>query len=271
MSAVTLESSYDKLEDVPEAFRPLYAEKGGKFEVIGIKGLKPESAFATVQEALRKERADHKSARDTLAGFTGLGKSVDEIHALLDEVPQLRLAADGKVKELTDAQKNALTAPLSRQVEKLTKELGEATTLVKTFQEKERVRTIADAVRGAATELKVLPGAVDDVLLWANATFEVNEDGKVVVKDGVNGVPAGLDAKAWLQDMQGKKAHWWPASEGGDARGSGGHGSLTQNFWSKAHWNVTKQGEYTRVHGVEKAAAMAKAAGSSLGAIAPPK
>jgi hypothetical protein len=44
----------------------------------------------------------------------------------------------------------------------------------------------------------------------------------------------------------------------------------TVNYWSKQHWNRTKQSEYQIQNGTDAADAMATAAGSSLYAIHPP-
>jgi hypothetical protein len=265
-----LESAYDKIDDVPEPFRPLYAERGGKFELTGVKGVKPETAFTAVQEALRKERADHTTAKNQLKPYSELGLTFEQLQEKLDLIPQLEAAAEGKVREMTEAQKNALIQPLQRNLDKLTKDFGTLSEENKVLKEEKRVRTIHDAVRGVFTESKGLGSAMDDALMYAERMFEVTEDGKVVTKDGVGVVP-GLDAKLWLQDMQQKKPHWWPPSNGGGAGGSGGGGSFSKNPWSKEHWNMTAQGAYAREHGQEKAAAAAKAVGSSIGAIAPPK
>ena len=50
-----------------------------------------------------------------------------------------------------------------------------------------------------------------------------------------------------------------------------GHGGIKgDNPWSKAGWNLTKQGAYAKEHGVEKAQDAAKSAGSAFGATHPP-
>lgn len=268
----TLKSAYEKQDDIPEAFRPLFSERNGKYELTGVEGVKPETAFTAVQEALRKEREDHSGAKKQLKAFTDLGySSVEELQAKLDLIPQLEAAAAGRVKELTDAQKQALLAPVQRDLKKVQEELATLREENTALKAEKRQRTIHDAVRAAATEAKVLGTAVDDVLLLAESHFEVTEDGKVVVKADSKHFTPGLDAKSWLQDMQQKRPHWWPPSQGGGAGGSGAGGGFANNPWSKAHWNLTKQGEIVRTQGREKAEQMAKAAGSMIGAVSPPE
>jgi len=270
-----LNSVYDKQDEIPEAFRPLFSERNGKFELTGVTGVKPEVAFTTVQEALRKERADHGTLKTQHKAFTDLlstagFEKIEDLQAKLDLIPQLEAAANGKVKELTEAQRQGILAPVQRELDRVKKEHGDLVSENKALKEEKRVRVIHDAVRAAFTESKGLASAVDDALMYAERMFDVTEDGKVVTKDNVGVVP-GLDAKLWLQDMQQKKAHWWPPSQGGGAGGSGGGGgNFPNNPWSKQHWNLTKQGEAVRTLGEEKAKQMASAVGSHIGAIAPP-
>jgi hypothetical protein len=121
-------------------------------------------------------------------------------------------------------------------------------------------------VRGALKEAKTLPSAEDDVLLLAERVLEVTEDNRVVTRDGV-GVPPGLDAKAWLAEIQPRKPHWWPPSIGGGGKGSGPGGGFGggPNPWSAEGWNLTEQGKLLKQHGREKADVLAKAAGTTVG------
>jgi hypothetical protein len=104
--------------------------------------------------------------------------------------------------------------------------------------------------------------------VYAERLFDVDEDGNITTRDGV-GVTPGLTVEQWLTDRQKDRPHWWPRSTGGGAKDSTGR-SLANNPWSRANWNLSEQGRYVREHGAEKAAAAAKAAGSSVGATAPP-
>ena len=173
-----------------------------------------------------------------------------------------------KLEELANARVVTETAPLKRQIDELTTErdtlLGENTD----FKDREVRRTVSDSVREAATKLKVLPHAMDDVLLLAERVFEVGEDGTVLTRDQV-GVTPGIQADIWLGEMQSTKTHWWPLTEGGNAGGGGGGTSFKSNPWSKEHWNLTEQGRVVREEGREKADQMAKSAGTTVGAPRP--
>jgi hypothetical protein len=80
-----------KLEDIEEPYRGLYQERNGRFElqvqIEGIEGVKSYSDFANLNEALRKERKDHKSVKDK---FAVLGdRKVEDIVSVLDRLPEL--------------------------------------------------------------------------------------------------------------------------------------------------------------------------------------
>jgi hypothetical protein len=255
MSAV-LKALYEKQDEIPEAFRPLFSERGGKFELTGIEGVKTQGDVDRLSTSLTKERADHKTTKGLLEAWGDL--KPDEVRVKLDQYPQLELAAAGKVKELDDAQRKALTAPLERQIDNFKKQVETLTATVTEFKGRERTRNIHDAVRAAAVESKVQATALEDVLLLAERVFDVDADGKVTVKDNAGFTP-GLDAKLWLQDMQAKRPHWWPPSQGGGGTGGGG-GGFPDNPWLKANWNVTKQGQLM-AQDPAKAKQMAQSAG----------
>ena len=106
--------------------------------------------------------------------------------------------------------------------------------------------------------------------MLAERVFEVGEDGRVTTS-GASGVTPGLDPAAWLLEVQPKRTHWWPASVGGGARGKGyGSGSAwDKNPWTRQHWNLTAQGQVYAAD-PERAAQMARSAGSEIGARKPP-
>lgn len=268
-----IEISYDSMNAVPEAFRGLYEEKDGKAVLTRVNGLKTQNDINALSEALRKERNDHKSAKDLLAPWNALGKKPEEIQAQLDRIAELESLAEGKVDEgkinqLVEARLGQKTGPLERQVKDLNTALATVT------QERDEARQIisrrdmSDAVRSVATEMKVLATAIPDVELFAQTVLERQEDGSYITKAGISGLTPGVDVKTMLKDLQKTRPHWWPQSEGGGAGGGGGRDG--DNPWTAANWSITKQSEFTKQHGVAAAQAMAKQAGSEFGATKPP-
>lgn len=269
-----LKHQYDKLEEIPETFRELYTEKNGKWELTGVSGVRTQADVDRVTASLEKERNDHKETKAKLTAWGELGE-LDDVHKRLDRLPELEAAAKGKLDEAqiedlvnrrVDGVIKSRTAPLERQIAKLTGERDELNTKVADYQGKERQRSIHDAIRKAAAEEKIRPEAIEDALVWGERVFDVAEDGAVVTRDGV-GVTPGLQPKDWLGEIRERKTHWWPASTSGGATGSGGRGATAgaDNPWSAEGWNMTKQGEVMRTAGRDRAEQLAKLAGTSIG------
>ncbi len=270
---MAIKAIYEKQDEIPEQYRDLFSERSGKWELTGVEGVKTQGDVDRIQEALRKEKSDHKVARDRLSAFGDM--EPDKVREQLDSIEELKLRAekgslsDEKLEELVNARMARKLAPLERELVTtkgaLEKEKARAGELEGTI----RRGTIERSLREAATAAKMVPEAIEDMVLLGERVFDVAEDGVVTVREG-SGYPLGLRAGEWLKEMQEKRPHWWPPSQGGGAGGSGGGGAGGgSNPWSPDAWNVTAQGAYIRAHGEEKAARLAEQAGSRLGAIAP--
>lgn len=269
-----LELIYDKLDAVPEAFRGLYTEKDGKAVLTHINGMKTQQDVMNVQEALRKEREDHGVAKTALKAWGSL--KADEVQTKLDRIAELEAAAGGKLDEeamqkIIDARLGQKTAPLERQLREIMTERDVLSQERDTLRGSIQRRDMNDAIRSVATEMKVLSTAIPDVEMVAAAYLERDSvSGEFIVKADAKGVTPGTDIKGFMKDMQKLRPHWWPASAGGGAGGGGFGGDNGENPWSAKGWNMTKQGQYVREHGMAKAQEAAKAAGSAIGAIRAP-
>jgi hypothetical protein len=280
-----LKTIYDSLDEIPEAHRELFAERNGKFELVGVEGIKTQADIDRVQSALVKERNEHKEAKEKLAKFGDLDpeKVHEQLEAGAEAVATVQqLTKDGKldeskVQERIDAAIAKAVGPVQREKTALERQLDAQKKAVAERDAKignleaERIQDkIAGTLRDAAIAAKVLPTAIDDAVLVGARMFEVTEDGRIITRDNV-GVTPGIDANAWFKDMQERRPHWWPTSVGGGAQGGRGTpGSGADNPWSAEGWNITRQGQYVRTHGEAKAAEAAKAVGSALGATKPP-
>jgi len=270
-----LEITYDTLDAVPEAFRSLYVENDGKAVLTHINGMKTNQDILNVQEALRKERADHSAAKNALHPWAKLGTDPAEIQTKLDRITELETAAGGaldetKLQSLVEARLAQRTAPLERQLRETTVTLegilAENTGLKGTLISRDRNA----AIRSIATEMKVLPTAIADVEMVAGMFLERDDiSGDFIVKADAKGVTPGADIKQFLKEMQVQRPHWWPQSQGGGAGGGRGMGDSEDNPWSIKGWSLTKQGQYVKEHGMAKAEEAAKSANSKIGATRP--
>ena len=266
-----LELIYDTATDVPEAFKELYSEKDGKMVLTGVRGMKTQSDVDAMARARDNEKAAHTATKEKFKAFDGMDAA--EVQQKLDTYDELKIAAEGKmdeakISELVEAKIKSRLAPVERERDQLKAANAEAVTERDTLKGDIVSRDRKDVVSKALAESKVLDAAREDAIMLSERVFEQTDDGKFVTKDGV-GVTPGLEPAAWLSEISEKKPHWWePAKGGGGNPGSNVPGGV-QNPWAKGNWNVTQQGQFVREHGIEKANQFAKAAGVTVGSIAP--
>jgi hypothetical protein len=246
-----IKAVYDKQEDVPEEWRGLFEEKNGKWCIQRIEGLVTQADLERVQGALNNEKKEHATTKTKLQAFgektpeevIAMGEKITELEARVPK-PEEQKTLDERVQTLLNQQLAAKTGPLERQIKELTTKAE--TAIAENTQLKDTITKgkIKDAVVAAATKLKVINEAIEDVQLYAERVFEINADGKIVTRDNVGCIP-GLEPENWLGDMKEKRPHWWPTSNGGGAGGGNnpGGGGGNDNPFSYAGWNRTKQGQ----------------------------
>jgi hypothetical protein len=277
---VKLKTLYEKQEEIPEGFGELFTEKNGKFELTAVEGVKTQADIDRVQQALVKERADHKAVKDKLVAFGDVDPAT--IPVLQEELAEANsqlaaVTAEGKdkieaVQAQIDAAINRAVGPvtrdkdaLARQLEATKKTVAERDTEIASVKQEQQQERVRNTLRDAVIAAKVVPTAIDDAVLVGERMFEL-VDGKLVTKAD-NGLTPGLNPKEWAKDMEEKRPHWFEKSVGGGAQGGKGGGtSVKDNPWSEAGWNLTKQGQVVKDIGPEKAADMAARVGSKLGA-----
>lgn len=263
---MAIKYSYDAETDVPAEFKSLYVEQGGKFVLAGVEGVKPVSEFERVNEALRKERNDHKTTKERFSVWGDL--NADEVLAKLDRVAELEQAAGGKLDEeainkIVEVRMQTRIGPVERAKKKAEEDLARALEQINSLSGERRMTRIRDEVTKAALAHKVLDTAIEDVQLLAERMFDLDEQGRVIVKE------TGLSPADWLSDLKTKRPHWWPGSRGGASGGSGMTDVGGSNPWTKEGWNMTKQAQVIQAKGEDYAARLAEAAGTKLGALRP--
>lgn len=270
-----LKLKYASEDEIPEGYKELFSEQNGEWVLTGIEGMKTDGDIAKVRASLEEERKAHKKTKDRLRTFVELSdEELEEVQAKLDKYDELEAAAGGKldenkINELAEKRANALKAPLERDLKKANDRLAELEAEAESLKAEKRTRTIHDAVRKVATDAKIIPEAIEDVLMHAERVFELTEDGQVVVKDAVGFTP-GVGPDVWMTDIKDKRPFWFPQSSGGGAGGSGVSGGIGgNNPWTHANWNLTEQGKIVRAD-PKKAEQLAKQAGTTVGGLRPP-
>ena len=263
---MALKAVVEKIDDVEEAFRPLYTERNGKFEITGIEGMKTQGDVDRIQASLVKERNDHKLTKDKFTVFADL--DLADVQAKLDKYPELEAAAAGKLDEkqldsLVEGRIKTRLAPLERELGTARKTLAEKDEVITKFTVKDKQRKITRAVSEAAKKAGLQDTAIEDATLLAERVFELGEDGSVTAKDGVGCTP-GIDPTVWFTEMQPKRPHWWGSSQGGGAGGNRGQQGGGSNPWAHDTWNMTEQGKMVRENPT-RADQLAKSAGTTVG------
>lgn len=268
---MAVKAMIEKLDDVPEGMREHYTEVDGKF-VLGVDGAEALPSMKGLRDENAKRRISEKKANEALGIYTTAfgDKKPADVLAILDRVPELEAAAAGKIDDtkintMVETRVGAKLAPVQRELTTTKAALAEKDQIIAGYQTKERTRAVHDSVRDAISKSKGFQAsASEDALILAERMFEVNEEGKVVTKDGV-GVTPGVDAVVWLSELQSKRAHWWGPTEGGGAGGGrGGGGGSGDNPWKADSWNMTKQGAIFRENPT-RATQLAQLAGTTIG------
>lgn len=262
---------------VPEPHRDLFEQRGDKYVFVGVEGLKTETDVSKLQTALAKEREDHKASKTQLKLVLG-DRNVEDTVALIDSVPELQAQVetskkpdDERINGLVEARIKSRLTPVEREREQLRQKTSEYEQRISGYEAADRTRTVQStmilAMRGGKDGKgpKVLTVAEEDVLLSAERVMQINEDGSVTTKDG-------LDPLTWLYEVAPRKPHWFEPSQGGGAKGSGPGAGATfaDNPWTRKSWNITEQMRQVKADPA-RAAKMAAAAGSKVGATQPPE
>jgi len=258
--ALKLKCVYESLDELPPSIDPreLFTERNGRFELSGVEGAKTQADVDRVQEALRKERSEHAEAREQLRTFDGFDP--EEAQRLRDENEDLKLkveaAGEGgkldekQIEETVERRLAARLRPVEHERDKLREDLEAATQENAGLKGADARRRVIDAVRAATTGekgVKVVDTALADIELLAERVFEINADGRVVVRDQV-GLTPGLTPRDWLLDLQaaGTRRHWFPGNVGAGASGGDAGPASGPNPFSGTKPNLTEIGRIVK-------------------------
>lgn len=264
-----LKHEYEKQDDVPEAVRDFYEERGGKWLLTQVEGMVTQADVDRVMRAKTQEAEAHAATKKALGDILGDHKP-EEITAMLQEYPELKAAAskdipdDEKLETIVANRTKAQLLPIQRERDTLTKERDELKEKVQAYQLADVRRALREEVRKRCVgEVGSIPKlretAVQDALDRAEREFKIDESGEVTTADGKT-------IELWLTERQESHPHWWPESRGGGAPGGKtGIPSVPDNPFSAEHWNLTNQGQLIKTLGLEKAQQLAKLAGTTVG------
>lgn len=223
MTAIPM--TVDAIDAIPEAQRSLYKESNGKF-VLDVDGYEDPVGLKT---ALQAERLNAKTASQQAAAWKALGKTPEEIKALVDAAAQAeadKLGKSGEWDKLKQQMADQHRTELGKKDERIS-------TLTKSLE-----RRLIDADATAA--IAAAKGVPALLLPHVRASVKVIEDGgdfKVQVVDAagnprVNGKGEFLSIADLVGEMRqsevfGRAFEPSGTSGSGASGGSGGSGSKT--------------------------------------------
>jgi hypothetical protein len=258
------------LEEAPEGLASYYVESGDGF-ALEIDGPGPEDV-EKLKAALANERESHKA---TKSRFSGVDLTADEIQQLRDEADDLRFQLENAPKardpqemedraELLAARK---TRELDRELQALREQNSSFNEAIKLHEAAANQRMLRDAAMDAVSGdkgIKLVDSAREDLIPFVERSFEMNDLGEIVSKEGI-GLEPGLTIREALNEMQasGRRSHWFAQSTGAGASGSkGGAAAGGPNPFAKDSFNMTEIGRLIKSDPA-RAKALAKAAGES--------
>lgn len=221
---MALPFTVDAIDTVPEAQRGLYKEANGKF-VLDVDGYEDP---ANLKSALQKERDAAKTAAKQVQAWSALGKTPEEIQALVEAQAQAerdKLVKGGEWDKLKQQMLDQHKGELSKKDEAIA------------AREKALSRHLVDAA--AVTALAEAKGSAALLLPHIRAAVKViEEDGEYVVrvldKTGnprVDGKGEFLSIKDLVSEMRQSdeygRAFDATGTTGGGATGGGGGGGKT--------------------------------------------
>jgi hypothetical protein len=228
-----LKAEYASKDEVPAAHAELYSERGGKWVLSGIEGVKTQADVDALSTVVRKEREARAEMERKAKRFEALGdRDPDDLLKALDELEHLREGAGGKDDEAALQRKLAREInPLKRDLEKANARAQKAEADLANVVAQLKRNTVERALQEAALAAKVRPEAIADILRHQDE-FEIDGD-KVRTRNG-------LEPDVWLSDLKNTRPHYWPGSVGGGASGASGSGVANGGGFAKDRLNLTE-------------------------------
>lgn len=210
-----LELVVDKIESVPEAARGAYVAKDGKFHL----DFTPEDTSG-LKSALTKTRTERDEAAKQAKAWAALGKTPDEIAAMVT-------AADAAKLEKDKAAGN-FDAILKQHQDKWAAEKTTLETELNASRSSERGAILDTSIMGALTKEKAIPEGIELLTerLGKRIKFEI-VDGKrkiqIMQADGKTPMAgAGADGAATFDDLVKEAKKTYPSLFEGTGAGGGG-------------------------------------------------
>ena len=208
------------MDGIDESLKALYKAAGNEF-ILDVEGGKSDEEIKNLESTMRKER---DRANSLQREFDKLGgRKADDILTIMDEYEAAKAGGKFDVKNLPEAEKEALVrelldvrvkrfdrekADLLAQLEAEKKARGE---VEGKFISRDRESLLQKLLNG-----KIVPDVQEDAVTLLSGRLQYNaDDGKFYAEDG-------SPAEKFVQAEIDKRKHWQQASKGSGAKGGAG-------------------------------------------------
>ena len=240
---------FETLDSVPEAFRDIAEEKDGKVAI----NVVANSKLKEFRDNNIKVSTERDELAKKVAALTSiLGEDVDadefaselaELRDTAQKVKDGKLKADGDIAKEVEARVAAMRSDYEKRLQEAGKEASAWKDKAGVSESKykrslvDRAVTDAAVAEGSGVETKALP----DILERARKVFQVDEEGKLIAKDGEATIYGGdgstpMTPKEWLEKLKGDAPYFFKQSNGGGAGGNTDGklpGGMSQEEWDK--------------------------------------
>ena len=243
----------EQYEALHEVLQAEYTKKGDNYE-LQASGMKPESAFSDMRDAIGKERSERREIEKQLEAknkeYTDLASQRDELQARIDT----GTGGDDNFEERAEKRFEPQRTRLEKQVADLTEKVNEVTQQNQELVGAQHSSKVRDEIATVLTDMKVAPSVIKDAQDIGANNFEFDPaTGTVVGKDGST-------VQEWAEASKETRPHWFGTTVGGGAQG-GSASNTVGNPWSQENWSRENQATVVKEKGMQEATRLAKAAG----------
>lgn len=234
------ELMYDTQEAVPEAFRPIAAEKDGKWSINVVPKTELDE-FRNNNINVSRERDTMKSTLGRLQTDAGFDpekvddflSSYNDLRTIKQQVDDGKLVADTSLEAALESKTGAMKQQYEHQVRELTNKstalTGENQSLKSQIQTNEINSRVLEAINDPASG--ALSSATKHILREASDIFSLDEHGDLIAKDRKGNIIYGTDGatpmspKEFLVKLEESSPFFFKASQGGGGGGGGNGGT----------------------------------------------
>ncbi len=231
-----LQRELESLDDVPEAIAEHYTQDqtSGKF-VLLVDGMVPKTKvdeFRATNTNLMKEVSQLKMEYEKLKESYGVEpEEVLNLKKTVESIKDKKVLDDEGIEALLEKRLAQLKAEQASEIKVREKRIDELSKDREHWAAKFQRTVIDRELKDAALAAGVRPTALPDVVLRGQGMWHLNDDGRIVAKDGQGDLMYGGDSvtlltpKEWMETSLREAApHFFELSGGGGANGGGGPG-----------------------------------------------